>query len=55
MGLLDKIFRPDKAKESEKALREAYNTLYSLHGAEQSTKAKSCGRQSMHGRDISAN
>ena len=30
MGLLDKIFRPDKAKESEKALREAYNTFSTL-------------------------
>lgn len=30
MGLFDKIFRPDKAKESEKALREAYNTFSTL-------------------------
>ena len=30
MGLFDKIFRPDKAKESEKALREAYNTFTAL-------------------------
>lgn len=30
MGLFDKIFRPDKAKESEKALKEAYNTFSTL-------------------------
>ena len=30
MGLFDKIFRSDKAKESEKALREAYNTFTAL-------------------------
>ncbi len=30
MSLFDKIFRPDKAKESEKALREAYNTFSTL-------------------------
>ena len=30
MGLFDKIFRPDKAKESEKALQEAHNTFSAL-------------------------
>lgn len=30
MGLFEKIFRPDKAKESEKALMEAYNTFSAL-------------------------
>lgn len=30
MGLFDKIFRPDKAKESEKALKEAYSTFSAL-------------------------
>ena len=30
MGLFDKIFRPNKAKESEKALKEAYNTFTAL-------------------------
>lgn len=30
MGLFDKIFRPDRAKESEKALKEAYNYFTAL-------------------------
>lgn len=30
MGLFDKIFRPDKAKKSEQALKEAYNAFSAL-------------------------